>query len=88
MLLAHCLLTGRDSWQGLTLPYSSPGDVDPHWEGGVERLVKVDNEDVTSRSVNPGRVHRCILGNKTGTHKVMSSKSCFSKTKEEKTEDT
>lgn len=59
----HCyVFTGRQSGRALTLPDSSAVDVDLHGVGGVERLVIVEDEDVTTQGVDPGRVHRCILG--------------------------
>lgn len=56
------LLTGRQSGRALTLPDSPPVDVDLHGVGGVEGLVIVEDEDVAAEGVDPGRVHRCILG--------------------------
>lgn len=45
-----------------TLPDPSTVDVDLDGEGGVVRLVVVEDEDITAQSVDAGRVHRSILG--------------------------
>lgn len=52
----------RPAVGGLTLPDSSPVDVDLHWVCGMERLVVVEDEDVTAQGMDTGRVHCCILG--------------------------
>lgn len=46
----------------LTLPDPSAVDVHLHRVGGVERLVIVEDKDVTTQGMDPGGVHRCILG--------------------------
>lgn len=53
------------SGRALTLPDAPPVDVDLQRVGWVQRLVVVEDEDVTTRSVDPGRVHRCILGERS-----------------------
>lgn len=55
-------MTDLQSGQALTLPDPPAVDVHLHRVGGVERLVIVEDEDVTTQGVDPGRVHRCILG--------------------------
>lgn len=50
---------------GLTLPDASPVDVDLQRVGRVQRLVEVQNEHVSAQSVDTGRVHGGILGNRT-----------------------
>lgn len=46
----------------LTLPDPSDVDVHLHRVRGVERLVIVEDKDVPAQGMDPGGVHRCILG--------------------------
>lgn len=71
----HCYRTtpSAASRRALTLPDSSTVDVDLHRIGGVERLVVVEDEDVTAQSMDTGRVYSCILMKKDReTHKSVT----------------
>lgn len=52
----------QHSVRALTLPDPSSVDVDLHRIGGVQRLVIVEDEDVTPQGMDTGRVHRRVLG--------------------------
>ncbi|TNN80045.1 hypothetical protein EYF80_009696 [Liparis tanakae] len=56
------ICTATRTGPALTLPDSAPVNVHLHRVVGVERLVIVENEDITSQSMDTGGVHRCILG--------------------------
>ncbi len=50
------------SVRALTLPDPASVDVDLHRIGGVQRLVIVEDEDVTPQGMDTSGVHCCILG--------------------------